>query len=216
MESLNAPVDPTITRMNEPARIARPGLRGRLRSGLLLVACALAFGLMTAPARAQSAATREYQIKAVFLFNFLQFVEWPATAFPGPDTPLLIGVLGDDPFGPALEEAVRGETVHNRRLLVRRSQRLDDLQDCQLLFISKSENRRVGEILSQLNGRPVLTVSELDGFARRGGVIAFYPDGKKVRFEINPASARLRGLKMSSELLGLGRIVGDEVAGGGT
>jgi hypothetical protein len=206
--------------MNLSARFFRlsPGPRGAVRSGrwLLLFAWALALALSCVPARAQGAATREYQIKAVFLFNFLQFVEWPPEAFSAADTPLRIGVLGDDPFGSALEEAVRDEKVQDRRLEVRRSRRLEDLTDCQLLFICRSEQRRVDEILSALAGRPVLTVSEVDGFARRGGVIAFYPDGKKVRFEINPASARQRGLKMSSELLGLGRLVGEGTVAGGT
>jgi hypothetical protein len=181
----------------------------------MLFACVLALAFSPAAAQGQGAPTREYQIKAVFLFNFLQFVEWPASAFPSADSPLRIGILGDDPFGPALEEAVQGETVQNRRLAIRRSQRLEDLQDCQLIFISRSAQRRVDEVLSRLGDRPVLTVSELEGFARRGGTIAFYPDGKKVRFEINPVTARERGLKMSSELLGLGRLVGEGAAVGG-
>lgn len=186
------------------------GFAACFRSGLALVACALAFALAPAPAAAQAAAPREYQIKAVFLFNFLQFVEWPSAVFAGAETPIRIGVLGEDPFGPALEEAVRGETIDGRPLIIRRSQRIEDIADCQLLFIGKSESRRMAEILSRLEGRPVLTVSEVGGFTRQGGIISFYPDGKKVRFEINPATARRCGLKLSSQLLGLGRVVGDE------
>lgn len=182
----------------------------RFRSGLLLLAGALALAVLATPAAAQTAAPREYQIKAVFLFNFLQFVEWPSTVFAAADTPIRIGVLGDDPFGPALEEAVRDETIDGRRLTVRRSQRIEDMADCQLLFIGKSESRRLAEILSSLEGRPVLTVGEVGGFTRQGGIISFYADGKKVRFEINPATARRCGLKLSSQLLGLGRVVGDE------
>ncbi|MDF3056400.1 MAG: hypothetical protein K0R17_615 [Rariglobus sp.] len=157
---------------------------------------------------AQTAPGREYQIKAVFLFNFVQFVEWPQAAFSSDDAPIRIGVLGDDPFGSALDEAVRGESVRNRRLIVVRSQRVEDLEGCHLLFISKSESRRLDTILSLLGTRPVLSVSEAEGFARRGGVVAFYSDGKKVRFEINIGAARKRGLKLSSELLSLGKIVG--------
>ena len=187
-----------------------------LRTGLLLAAVAVALALAPPTAQAQTSASREYQVKAVFLFNFLQFVEWPASTFPDSGTPISIGILGDDPFGTALEETVRDETIHNRRMVVRRSHRLDDLQDCQLLFISKSENRRMADILARLSDRPVLTVSELDGFARQGGIIAFYPDGKKVRFEINTATARRLGLKLSSQLLGLGRIIGADTAKEGT
>ena len=159
--------------------------------------------------------SREYQVKAVFLFNFLQFVEWPGAAFPEAGSPIRIGILGDDPFGPALEQTVQGEAVNHRPLAITRSKRVDDLKDCHLIFISKSEGRRIETILTVLKNRPVLTVSEIEGFARQGGVIGFYPDGKKVRFEINPATAQNQGLKMSSELLRLGKIVGQESLTGG-
>jgi len=159
---------------------------------------------------AQTTISREYQIKAAFLFNFAQFVEWPPTAFTNAEAPLCIGVLGEDPFGTALEETVLGETVHSRKLIVQHSRRVEDLTACQLIFISKSEKGHVTEILSKLSAREALTVSEIDGFARRGGIINFYLDGNKVRFEINPAIAQREGLKMSSQLLSLGKIVQPE------
>lgn len=192
----------------------RLGPPARLRTVLLFVLWSMTFAFVPAPAQAQGPTPREYQIKAVFLFNFLQFVKWPPEAFPEPDTPLRIGVLGEDPFGSALDEVVRDETVRDRPLVVQRSRRLEDLQDCHLLFISRSESRRIEEILSQLRGRPVLTVSEIDGFARQGGVIAFYPEGKKVRFEINADAGRHAELKLSSQLLSLGRVIGQQTAGG--
>lgn len=189
-----------------------PAIRRRLRPLLLILA-----GLLVATdAAAQTAPSREYQLKAVFLFNFIQFVEWPDAAFPDAGSPVRIGILGDDPFGQAMETAVQGETIHNRRLVVERSRRVEDIQGCHLIFLCKSENRRLREILARLDGRPVLTVSDLDGFARRGGVIAFYSDGKKVRFEINGETARQAGLKLSSQLLELGKIVDKEKPGGGT
>ncbi len=156
------------------------------------------------PARAQ---TKEYQVKAAFLLNFTQFVQWPAAAFSGPDAPLCIGILGDDPFGPALEETVRGESIQDHKLAVRHGQKIEDLTDCQMVFVSKSENGRVPEILAKIDSHPVVTVSEVAGFAKRGGTINFYRDQNKVRFEINPASARQSGLKISSQLLGLGKII---------
>ena len=172
-------------------------------------------GLTATQASAQTV-SREYQIKAVFLFNFIQFVEWPQAAFPSADSPLRIGILGDDPFGQAMEATVQGEAIRNRRLVIERSHRLEDLQDCHVLFLCKSENRRLGEIVAHLEGRPVLTVSESEGFARHGGVIAFYADGKKVRFEINSGTAQQVGLKMSSQLLELGKIVAAETPKGGS
>src|SRR5260370_5225430 len=88
---------------------------------------------------AQTTISREYQIKAAFLFNFAQFVEWPPTAFTNAEAPLCIGVLGEDPFVSALQETVLGETVHSRKLIVQHSRRVEDLTACQLIFISKSE-----------------------------------------------------------------------------
>lgn len=156
---------------------------------------------------AQTAASREYQIKAAFLLNFAQFVEWPTNTPASTNQAFYIGILGEDPFGQALEQTVQGETIHNRRLVIQRSQRLENLKDCQLIFVSRSEKGRVGEILSRLDNRDILTVSDIDGFARRGGIINFYLEGNRVRFEINPASARRGGLKISSQLLSLGKIV---------
>lgn len=185
---------------------------GLFRTGLFLAVCAWALAVIPASVMAQPP-SREYQIKAVFLFNFLQFVEWPDSAFPDKTAPIRIGLLGDDRFGSAVEEAVRDETIRDRPLVVTRSRRVEDLMDCHLIFISESEERRLDWILSQLEPRPVLTVSDVSGFARRGGVIAFYPEGKKVRFEININTAQRVGLKMSSQLLNLGKVVGTDAVG---
>ena len=171
---------------------------------------ALAFICLVAGSPSAHAQAREYQIKAVFLFNFLQFVEWPADAFANDQAPLRIGVLGEDPFGSALDKAVQGETVNGRRIEIVRSAQPEDLRNCHLLFIPRSETRGLEAVLDPLASRPVLTIGEADNFARRGGIIAFYSDGKKVRFEINVGAARKTGLKLSSELLSLGRLVGAE------
>jgi hypothetical protein len=151
--------------------------------------------------------SREYQVKAAFLLNFAQFVEWPAATFAATNQPFTVGVLGDDPFGPALEQTVQGETIHGHPVVLRRASRPEDLKDCQLIFISKSEHARFGDILPQCTGRGILTVSEFPGFAAHGGMINFYLDGKKVRFEINPTAAQHEGLRVSSQLLNLGKIV---------
>lgn len=187
--------------LTSPAPLIRP------RRWLCVATALLAVLFSFAPVHAQP---REYQIKAVFLFNFLQFVEWPDEVFAGAKAPLRIGVLGDDPFGPALEAAVRGETVGGRPLVVVRSHRSEDLLGCHLVFISRSEARRLDAHLARLDPLPILTVSEIEGFAGQGGVIGFYSDGKKVRFEINADAARRRDLKLSSELLSLGRLIETE------
>jgi hypothetical protein len=153
------------------------------------------------------ATSKEYQIKAAFLFNFMQFVEWPPTVFTNADEPFRIGVLGQNPFDAALEETVQGETISNHKIIVEHAMQVDDLKNCQLIFISKSEKKQVTEILSALDDKPVLTVSEIEGFAERGGGINFYLEGNKVRFEVNPDAARHDGLKVSSQLLSLGKII---------
>jgi len=175
---------------------------------LFLLLLALTLNLLgPAVLHAQSSDSREYQIKAAFLFNFVQFVKWPGTSFNSPDAPFCICILGDDPFGSTLEETIRGETINNHRLTVVRGQRAEDLKDCQMIFVCRSEEGRVGEILSQLDSRPILTVSEFQSFVRAGGTIDFYLSDGKIRFEINPQSAQRCGLKISSQLMSLGKIV---------
>ena len=179
---------------------------GRSIQRILLIVAA---GVAAAPPAAlgQSAVPKEYQVKAAFLFHFVQFVEWPPSAFASPDSPICIGVLGENPFGTALEEVVRGEKVQNRNLIVQSAPRVENLRDCHLVFISKSETARMAAILADLDTRPVLTVSEVDSLTQRGAVINLFLAGSKVRFEINPAAARRKGLKISSQLLSLGRIL---------
>ena len=171
--------------------------------GLVWVLC-LAHGGGVA---AQSAPTPEYRLKAIFLFNFAQFVEWPASAFPEPDTPLVIGVLGEDPFGPYLDETVRGETVNDHPLAVRRYRRVEEIGACHILFVSRAEQGHLGEILDSLKDRSVLTVSDADGFARRGGMIRFVTERNRIRFRVNLEAVRAADLTISSKLLRPAQIV---------
>ena len=158
------------------------------------------------------AQTKEYQVKAAFLFNFAQFVAWPETSFTNADQPFQIGVLGDNPFGKDLAETVRGEKIHGRPIVIQESRRAESLANCQIVFIGGAEAGHFDEIFSKLGSKPVLTVSEVPGFARRGGVINFYREGSKVRFEINPDAAEKNDLKIGSELLTLGKIIHLEAA----
>ena len=164
-------------------------------------------GLLLAMPREAAAQTKEYQVKAAFLFNFAQFVEWPPGAYADTNAPFCIGILGDDPFGKALEQTIQGENIEGHKMVVQRSHQVADLANCQMIFVSKSEKSRVTEILAALGSRPVLTVGEVPGFARGGGGINFFLEGAKVRFEINPDVAQTEGLKISSQLLSLGKLV---------
>lgn len=184
--------------------VLNPNARHRLAGFWLMLFLLLPGGGVSLFAQATS---REYQIKAAFLFNFMQFVEWPPTVFTNADDPFRIGVLGQNPFDAALEETVQGETISNHKIIVEHATQVEDLKNCQLIFISKSEKKHVTEILSALEDKPVLTVSEIEGFAQHGGGINFYLEGNKVRFEVNPDAARHDGLKVSSQLLSLGKII---------
>jgi len=143
----------------------------------------------------------------VFLFNFTQFVEWPAEAFADPTAPLVIGVLGEDPFGAFLDETVRGERANGRSLIVARYRRIQEIGNCQVLFISRSESDRLGQILASLAGKPILTVADVDGFTRRGGVIRLATLSGKIRLRINLDSAKAAKLTISSKLLRPAQIV---------
>jgi hypothetical protein len=167
--------------------------------------------LTAAPALpAAMAAIGEYQIKAIFVFNFAQFVQWPPAALPTGQSPLVIGVLGADPFGAYLDEVVRGEKIEGHPLEVRRYGRIEDVNGCQILFISQSENDRLDRILADLKGRSILTVSEASGFGARGGMIDMVTVDHKIRLRINVAAARASTLTISSKLLRPAEIVATE------
>jgi hypothetical protein len=159
---------------------------------------------------AQAAASKEYQIKAACLLNFVQFIEWPAASFQDPASPIIIGVLGDDPFGQILDQTFQDESVKGRALVVKRSRQLEELKNCHVLFVCKTEKPRVAEILTSVTDVSVVTVGELDEFARTGGIINFYIDGGKIRFEVNADGAQRKGLKIGSQLLKRARIVGSD------
>jgi len=143
----------------------------------------------------------ENNLKAVYLFHFAQFVEWPEAAFPDAQTPLVIGVLGEDPFGGYLEETVRGEKVNNRPLVIERYRRAEEIRICHILFISRSEADRLEKIFAELKGRNILTVGDFDGFTKSGGMMRFVTEKNKTRLRINLEAAKAARLTISSKLL---------------
>ena len=150
---------------------------------------------------------REYQIKAAFLYNFVKFVDWPGEAFGDASVPITIGVLGEDPFGVALQ-SIQGKMVRGRRLVVKRFEDVQDLEPSHVLFISSSEKERVTQILEKVRGSSVLTVGEMTRFAELGGIINFIIRKNEIRFEINVGAAERAGLRISSQLLKLANVVG--------
>jgi len=174
---------------------------------MAFVLAAASAGVGAGAGASESQASREYAVKAAFLLNFAQFVEWPAEAFASPDAPLRIGVLGEDPFAGALDATVAGETVREHPIEVERADDPHALADCHLVFVAASEERRIDEVIAALGDRPILTVGDMEDFARRGGVLNFLIDERKIRFAINPTAAKAGGLQINAQLLNLAKLV---------
>lgn len=170
--------------------------------GAALLALALAWtapGAARAGGRtAESAAIEESQVKAAFLFNFAKFVQWPTP----PAGAMVIGVAGDRAFGELVDRMVHGRAINGRELVTRRLAYADDPAGCHVLFISGSQQRDVADMLLRTRG-PVLTVGETVQFLRDGGMVRFYLENSRVRFQINQKNAEAAGLKVSSQLLTL-------------
>ena len=160
-------------------------------------------------ASAQTEVSREYQIKAGFLFNFPQFVDWPQQAFSSPQSPFVIGVLGSDPFGTFLDRLVDGATANDRPLIVRRFSRVDEITTCHILFISRSEAPRFKSIFDTLKGRNILTVGDVESFGREGGMVRFLTENTSTRLRINVDAVKSAELAINSKLLRRAEIVHD-------
>jgi YfiR/HmsC-like len=191
-------------------RISRPALRLLF---LQTVLCFSAFNFLTALS-AQVRPPNEYELKAAFLFNFAKFVDWPSNMFANPADAFSVCVVGADPFGRALDDALLGKTVDQHPVSVMRIRRVADIAHCQILFVPASESRQLPEIVAKLRGQCVLVIGETDDFASSGGVIQFTLEENRVRFFINTDAADRAGLKISSKLLALAKIVRDAPASG--
>jgi hypothetical protein len=170
--------------------------------GPLLLFLALARGAVAAPAP-----VLEYQVKAVFLYNFTQFIDWPADAFAKPDAPLVIGILGQDPFDKYLDDVVRGEKAGGHPIIVKRFRDIDSARDCQLLFVGGADSRRLDTVAAALKDRMILTVGDSGEFSKRGGMIDLITRQGKIRLQINVGTVRAAKLTVSSKLLRLADIV---------
>jgi hypothetical protein len=178
-----------------------------VRRCLTTLACAAA--LVAVGRTPASANTKEYEVKAAFLFNFAQYVDWPGSAFSSDSAPIVIGIVGKDSFGSIIDQTVKGKIVKGRSFVVKRLSWGQAVKDCHILFVSASEKDKLGQMNDLLKGEPVLTVGETSGFAKRDGIVNFIIEGNKVRFEINPEAAKRAKLSISSRLLSLAKIVSD-------
>lgn len=156
---------------------------------------------------AQPAGDREYQIKAAFLFNFTQFVEWPPVVLPQTGTSVVIGILGENPFGKYLDEMISGETANGHPLEVHVYKNVDEIKTCHILFINLPQANKLKEALAALKGRSILTVSDENNFIHLGGMIRFVKKQNKIQIQINPERAKEADLMISSKLLRVAEIV---------
>ena len=182
------------------------------RLGILIVALSVSLSWVPgAFTQARDASdSSEYLIKAGFIFNFAKFVEWPASSFAQPDSPIVIGILGTDPFGALIDQIVQDKKIGARGFVVKRLKwgpDLKDLRECKILFVGASEKVHIDDLVQAVKGLPILTVGETPGFAEHGGVIRFVLEDNRVRFEVNVEAARQADLTISSRLLTLARII---------
>lgn len=202
----------TNTCRQSPASAAAP----RVRAVAMLWYAAVMLILLAAPCAAQSQlasseggmVSREYPLKALFLYNFGGYVEWPAEAFTSAEQPFVIGILGSAPLDDTLRELAQTKKVAGRRIVVEQFPSVDSVRACHILFIARDVSpQHERQVLANLQSQPVLIVGESPGFASRGGCVNFYIEANKIRFEINIEAARQQHLRISSKLLALARIV---------
>jgi hypothetical protein len=174
---------------------------------LFMVFMLYGFSAAALSTKAEKAKYSEYKVKAAFLYNFTKFVEWPAEVFADPSLPISICIVGQDPFGKSID-TIKDKTVKERKLLIRRYPWVEDLKACNLIFISPSENKNLAGILEKIKDMHMLTVSDMEGFADRGGMIHLNKGKNKIRLEINIDAVKQSGLKVSSKLLNIATIIG--------
>jgi hypothetical protein len=187
-------------------------LRGVRRRGARIVFAAAAWiTLMTlvcaSAARSDDVEANEYEIKAAYLLNFANFVDWPGAANADPRTPLRLCLLGSDPLSSALSRMVADNLTRGSSVLLRRVSRTGPVSDCQILYISPSESKFVPQIIASLRSASILTVGESDQFAAQGGMIQLTVEDNRIRFKINPTAVEQARLHMSAKLLALSKIV---------
>lgn len=181
------------------ARPAVSAARGAVRAiGTALLALLVWLGPAIASAAPEP---KEYELKAAFLYNFARFAEWPPSAFAGPHEPIVICVLGRDPFGPILDDTVYGKSLGPRRFDVRRIASAAKADGCHIVFIAASALGELDAVLAALHGKPVMTVADIEDAARRGAVLSFALRNGRVRFIINANAAKRAGLVLSSQLI---------------
>jgi len=179
--------------------------RSRLRSVAIVALC---FWLLQPgrSARAADTTTVQNQVKSAFILNFIQFIDWPDGTFANADEPIIIGVLEKDPMEAVMAAAVEGKSVKGRKLVVKHFA-AGAIGKCQVLYTGSLAGEQASAVVKPLAAAGVLTVGDIDSFTDIGGIVRFYIEDRKERFEINQAAAERTHLQISSKLLKLAKIV---------
>jgi len=181
----------------------------RFKAFRLLISIAVFGVLVNVPiAYSESGVSREYKIKAAFIYKFTKFIEWTPESFSNDRDPIILAVIGRDPFGKAID-SLHGRNVKGRKLLVKRIAGIEDIDKSHILFIAQSEKERLPEMLETTKDLCVLTIGDMEGFSGYGGIINLFMVDNSMRFEINVAAAQQAGLEISSNLLNLATITGN-------
>ncbi len=194
---------------------------------MIVLALALFVTPFVPKVRADSTVSREYQVKAAFLYNFMNFVDWPEEKSSDSNEPIIVGIIGSDPFGGAFEP-VKNKKVKGKNVVIRRfeglkeqkesdekdqeelNQEVEAIRECHVLFICRSEEKKLKKTINLVKENNVLTVSDIEGFLEAGGIINFVMEDQKVRFEINVTAAKRAKVKIRSQLLRLAKRVVEE------
>lgn len=169
---------------------------------LLLAVCLL--GVCTEATGANNAAdpaVTEYQVKALYLYYFAKFVDWPQNTFANKTSPIIIGIIGDVSFGNLVEEIAKNKTAQEHPIVIRRLKWSSDLRSCHMLFISTFEHKRFAQISAILHSSPILTITEMEDGVQDKGIMNLIIEGSKVQFEVDIAAAERAQLRISSKLL---------------
>jgi hypothetical protein len=178
----------------------------RLLSHLVFV-CSLFFGAHDSLSQTIS---KEDQVKAAYIFNFTKFTTWPESSFANPKSPIIIGIYEKDPFGVLIDELVKDELVKGRSIVIKRIKRGEQISPCHVLYVHRSNKIDPDEILTSLRGEGVLTLSDIDDFTKKGGIVKFYQDDGKMKFEVNAQEVSRSGITISSRLLRLAEMCCEE------
>jgi hypothetical protein len=182
-------------------------VRSSVRAGCIVLTVAAC--IVSAQLHGQSSNLTPSEVKVDFVLNVVKFVEWPDTAFPSSSEPITFCLVGPDALGKALSQAIHQQPIKGRIVTVRKYNAGDDLRRCHVLFVNASEQPRVAQILSDVAGASVLTVSDMPGFAEAGGVVQFAVEENRVHFFVNREAATQARLRISAKLLTLSQVVHD-------